>query len=295
MTPQPGAPLHEKEIKLDRLLGKYKQVLAAFSGGVDSTFLLYRAAAVLGPDNVLAVTAFSAIRPTAETGAACALARQFLVPHRLIRTEELSRPAFLENRPDRCYHCKKELCNRLKAISASEPLKYIIDGANHDDLSDYRPGTTAVRACGIRSPLQEVALTKNEIRELSRRHGLPTWNRPAESCLATRFPYGETLDPEKLRRVEKAELFLRSLGLQQEIRVRSHGDSARIEVSPEEMALIWENKVEVGARLRESGFRDVALDLKGYSPGRLDRELNLSPAPQPLSLKSLPSGGTTVL
>ncbi len=263
--------LPEKEEKLAQLLTGCGKALVAFSGGADSTFLLHRAVSLLGAHRVLAVTAASPIRAAAETEAACALAAELAAPHRLLRTAELSRKPFLENRPDRCYHCKEELCRRLGELSAAGSFDSILDGANFDDLAEYRPGTAAARACGIRSPLQEAALSKAEIRLLSRRDRLPTWNRPAESCLATRFPYGEKLEQAKLARVEQAELYLRSLGLRQEIRVRSRGDSARIEVVPAELALLWENRAAVSARLRKSGFTDVAVDLEGYSPGRADR------------------------
>lgn len=267
------ASLTKKEKKLDQLLGSCEKVLVAFSGGVDSTFLLYKAATLLGPENILAVTASSPIRSTAETSTARVLAAQLKVPHRLVRTAELSMKQFLVNQPDRCYHCKKELCSKLAALAAAQSRKCIIDGANYDDLSDYRPGAAAARSYGIRSPLQEVALGKEEIRRLSRRYRLPTWNLPAESCLAMRFPYGEKLEPEKLKRVEKAELFLRSLGLQREIRVRSHGDSARIEVTPAEITRVWENRVKVVSHLQEIGFLHVALDLEGYFQGGMNRGL----------------------
>lgn len=268
--------LHRKERELHRLLRGHDRLLIAFSGGVDSAFLLHRAAALLGPARILAVTACSPLRAAAETEAACALAAQLGVPHRLVHTEELSREPFRENRPDRCYHCKEELCSKLRAIAAGEPPASPVDGANRDDLAAYRPGAAAMRAAGFRSPLQEAGLTKEEIRLLSRRHGLSTWNRPAESCLATRFPYGERLEQEKIRRVERAEQLLRRLGLQREIRVRSVGDSARIEVAPGEMALVWERREAITASLRELGFLQVTLDLEGYTPGRLDRALRLT-------------------
>lgn len=267
------ASLREKERKLDALLEHCGKVLVAFSGGVDSAFLLDRAAALLGRENILAVTAASPIRPAAETEGACALAARLELPHRLLETAELTLDPFLENGPDRCFHCKKELCRQLRALAGDASLETIIDGANYDDLSDYRPGAAAARDAGIRSPLQEAALTKAEIRALSRRRGLSTWNLPAESCLATRFPYGERLELGRIRRAEKAESFLRSLGLARELRVRSEGDSARIEVVPGEMALLWEKRREILPYLQGIGFQQISLDLAGYHPGGQNRGL----------------------
>jgi uncharacterized protein len=278
----PCLSLPEKEKRLEELLVGFGKVLVAFSGGVDSTFLLHRAVTLLGRDNVLAVTATSPIRPATESAAAGALAAELAAEHQFISTGELSLEPFLENRSDRCYHCKKELCRGLKAIAAVGTYRYIIDGANHDDRFDYRPGAAAARACGIRSPLQEAALTKSEIRLLSRRDRLSTWNRPAESCLATRFPYGERLERRQIERVEKAESYLRTLGLEQELRVRTSGGCARIEAAPAEMALLWERRREVVAYLREIGFLHTALDLEGYSPGGMNRSLSPSPPKDPL-------------
>lgn len=268
-----NAALREKEKRLDQLLGGCRGALVAFSGGVDSTFLLYKAAALLGRENILAVTAASPIRPAAETRAACDMAALLKVPHRLIHTAELSRDLFLDNRPDRCYHCRKELCASLVSLSDRESRPCIMDGANHNDLSDYRPGAAAAREYGVRSPLQEAALTKEEIRRLSRRYRLPTWNRLAETCLATRFPYGEKIDLEKLKRVENAESFLRSLGLRREIRVRSHGGSARIEINPAEYARVLKKRAAISSYFKEIGFLHISLDLEGFISGSLNRSL----------------------
>ncbi len=256
------AALREKEKKLDQILGECQSALISFSGGADSALLLYKAAAVMGKENILAVTAVSPIRPASETEAACEIAALLMVPHRLIHTAELSCDPFVNNSPDRCYHCKKELCATLAALSRQESLSSILDGGNHDDLAEYRPGSAAAREYGLRSPLQEAALTKEEIRLLSRRYRLPTWNRPANSCLATRFPYGEKLDLEKLARVEKGEEFLRSLGLHREIRVRSCADSARIEVAPEEISTVWQKRAAISSYFKNIGFRHVSLDLE---------------------------------
>lgn len=257
--------LREKENKLEQILGYCQGALVSFSGGADSAFLLYKAATVLDKENILAVTAVSPIRPSAETQAACELAAQLMVPHRLIHTSELTCDPFVKNSPDRCYHCKRELYATLAAISHQESLPCILDGSNLDDLAEYRPGSAAAREYGVRSPLQEAALTKEEIRFLSRRYHLPTWDRPANSCLATRFPYGEKLELEKLDRVEKGENFLRSLGLRQEIRVRSRGDSARIEVAPAEIPAVLQKRAAISAYFKKIGFSHISLDLEGYS------------------------------
>ncbi len=185
----------------------------------------------------------------------------------------MSRDLFLDNRPDRCYHCRKELYASLAVLSGQESRSFILDGANHDDLSDYRPGAAAAREYGIHSPLQEAALTKEEIRRLSRRYRLPNWNRPAETCLATRFPYGEKIELEKLKRVEQAESFLRSLGLRREIRVRYHGESARIEVNPAEFARVQKKRAAISSYFKEIGFKHISLDLEGFVSGNLNHSL----------------------
>ncbi len=250
---------------MEQILSDCQGALVSFSGGADSAFLLYKAAAVLGKENILAITAVSPIRPSAETNAACELAELLMVPHRLIHTAELSCDPFVTNSPDRCYHCKRDLYATLAAISHRESLPCILDGSNIDDLAEYRPGSTAAREYGVRSPLQEAALTKKEIRCLSRRYHLPTWDRPANSCLATRFPYGEKLELEKLERVEKGEEFLRALGLRREIRVRSQGDRARIEVAPSEIPTVLQKRAAISSYFRKIGFSHVSLDLEGYS------------------------------
>ncbi|HOA35806.1 MAG TPA: ATP-dependent sacrificial sulfur transferase LarE [Bacillota bacterium] len=268
-----GAALRKKEKRLEYLLSGCRGALIAFSGGVDSAFLLYKAAAALGRNNILAVTAVSPIRTASEIKAAGELAAALGIPHRLIHTAELSSPLFLENGPDRCYHCKKTLFASLAAIAAKESRNCILDGSNYDDLADYRPGAAAACEFGVRSPLQEAALAKKEIRILSRRCRLPVWNRPAQSCLATRFPYGEKIELEKLKRVEEAESFLRSLGLRREIRVRCHGRSARIEVCPADFARVIKKRAAVGSYFKKIGFRHVSLDLEGYASGILNRSL----------------------
>jgi uncharacterized protein len=250
-----------------------KRVLVAFSGGVDSTLLLKVAAEELGR-NVLAVIAESETYPGAEVQAARRLARRLGVRPLVIKTRELENPAFAENSPLRCYYCKQELFSRLKKIAAAREIPHVIDGANRDDVSDYRPGSRAGRELGVRSPLREAGLTKKEIRALSRRFGLPTWNKPSLACLASRFPYRTAIDRETLLRVGKAEEVVRRVGLTQ-VRVRHHGAVARIEVEPEEFGKIMADKARarIVRGLKKAGYDYVTLDLQGYRSGSLNEPL----------------------
>ncbi len=243
------------------------RVLVAFSGGVDSTFLLAVAVECLG-ENVLAVTGLSPSVPAAEREEAAALAKRIGACHRWIETEELTRPGYVANAPDRCYFCKTELYERLGEIARTEACAWVLDGANLNDLGDVRPGRDAARQQGVRSPLVEAGLTKADIRELSHALGLPTWEKPAMACLASRIPHGTPVTIERLGQVEAAEAALRGLGFRQ-VRVRHHEAIARIELPPQERARLLDMNLaaEVVQRLKAAGYLYVVLDLEGYRLG----------------------------
>ena len=264
------------ETKLQRLralLRETKRAVVAFSSGVDSTFLLRVAHEELG-DNVIAATIRSHTFPRRELDDATAFCRAEGVRHEIIDSDELSMPEFASNPPNRCYHCKKVIFGKLLAFAHDNGIDAVLEGSNMDDDGDYRPGRRAIRELGIRSPLHDAGLTKAEIRALSKRMGLPTADKPSFACLASRFPYGERITAAGLERVERAEQWLMDAGLGlAQLRVRSHGDMARIEVPPADIPRIAARAEEIAAALKSFGFAYVALDLQGYRTGSMNETL----------------------
>jgi uncharacterized protein len=263
--------IDEKYQRLLEIIARRGEVAVAFSGGVDSSFLCHAAVAALGV-RAIAITVVSPMLPHSEIECAQSVARRVGIEHIFIEESGID-DAVAENPRERCYFCKKIEFGHILAAAKERGISTVLDGSNSDDLSDYRPGLRALSELRIFSPLREVDLTKAEIRELSRRFDLPTWDKPAFACLASRIPYGERIDKEKLARVERAEDFLRSSGFRQ-FRVRSHGDIARIEAAPEERRRFFDEPLldTISRTLKSFGFLYVAFELEGYVMGSLNRE-----------------------
>lgn len=260
--------------KLQNILKEMEKALVAYSGGVDSSFLLKVSIDTLGNDNVLAVIAASETYPEFEKREAEEFAQKLNANYKIIETNEFLDDNFRSNPKDRCYFCKSELFARLMRIAKESKFNFVIDGSNADDLSDYRPGAKAKKELEVRSPLQEAGLTKEEIRKLSRDLGLGTWDKPSYACLASRIPYGTEITKEILKRIDEGEAFLRSLGIKQ-LRVRHHGDLVRIEVEKDSIALVMQDEVmdEISEKFKELGYIYITLDLKGYRTGSMNEAL----------------------
>jgi len=267
--------LEEKSAALDAALAGLSSMIVAYSGGVDSAYLAYAATRAMGP-RALCITAESPSYPERHRALAVKIARQFMFTHEFIKTGEMDRAEYRANPANRCYYCKHELFTHLSAMARARGIAVIADGSNADDRADYRPGRQAAREFGVVSPLDTAGLTKNEIRELSRRVGLPTWDEPASACLSSRIPYFSEVTPEKLRMIERAESALRDLGFRV-CRVRHHDTIARLELGADEMARALEPEMAaaIDSAIRAVGYEHVTVDLRGYRLGSLNDALRL--------------------
>ncbi|MDR2353384.1 MAG: ATP-dependent sacrificial sulfur transferase LarE [Deltaproteobacteria bacterium] len=274
MKTLPDLP-HIKFQNLKNMLLDLKKAMVAFSGGVDSTFLLACAHEALG-DNALAITGTSLSFPNRELKAAQAYTSSQGIEHILVDSEELNLEGFQNNPPNRCYLCKRELFSKIIQVAKQKGVTHVLEASNVDDEGDYRPGLVAIKELGVLSPLRDTKLCKAEIRSLSAEMGLPTWNKPSFACLASRFPYGETITPTGLARLDLAEEFLLSLGFYQ-VRVRLHeeGSLARVETDPESFSLLMDPHLRevIGSKFKELGFRFTAFDILGYRTGSMNATL----------------------
>ena len=272
------AEVQEKQEKLFSSLKEMGRVMVAYSGGTDSAYLAWAAAEVLGP-NAFAVTADSASMPESHKRDAEEFARAFGFNHEYITTHEFENPEFVRNEADRCFHCKDELFRRLEQLAQERGIPHIVYGVNCDDLGDYRPGQNAAKLHSVKTPLVDAGMTKADIRELSRKAGLPTWDRPAAACLSSRIPYGTPVTIETIRTVENGEEAVKDLGFRH-FRVRFHGELVRLEISKEEIerALSLDMAQRFTQIFKELGFKYVTLDLEGYRQGSMNEVLNLKRA-----------------
>jgi pyridinium-3,5-biscarboxylic acid mononucleotide sulfurtransferase len=264
--------VEERLKQLEGIVAPYGSALVAFSGGVDSSLALAIAARALPKDKVLAVTSNNETYLPSELDLARDFAATLGVEHLVVNTRELDDPNYASNPTNRCYFCKSTLYSDLAKLASERGYACVVDGANKDDEGDYRPGRKAAKELGVVSPLSVAGVGKAEVRELAKHLGLPSWDKPALACLSSRFPYGQEITPEKLSQVARAEEFLRKEGFRQ-VRVRHHGEIARLEVAPAEMERAFALREEISAELKEAGFLYVTLDLAGYISGSLNAAL----------------------
>ncbi|HET6659421.1 MAG TPA: ATP-dependent sacrificial sulfur transferase LarE [Rubrobacter sp.] len=285
MNPFATDTLKKRLAELEQILAPYGSALVAFSGGVDSSLALAAAARALPKDRVLAVTSNNETYLPSELDLAREFAESLGVEHLVVNTRELDNPDYASNPTNRCYFCKSTLYADLTKLAEQKGYACVVDGANKDDEGDYRPGRRAAREIGVVSVLSEAGMSKAEVRELARYLGLPTWDKPALACLSSRFPYGQEITPEKLSQVARAEEFMRREGFLQ-VRVRHHGEIARLEVGPEDLEWAFAMREEISTELREAGFLYVTLDLAGYKSGSLNAALKKGRSKKALPLIS---------